>query len=197
MIDIKSQIKIYLDEIIKWNKKINLVSFNDLENIYNRHYLDSISILNNIPENSRLLDMGSGNGFPSIPIAIHRPDVDVFSIEIKRKKAFFLENIKNKINLNNLTILNISIDDNPYNFISFFDVITSRAFRDINLSIEKAFFYIKNNGKLIYFNSFNNNVLHCISRQNEKVIHNVNNIVYKLENGNFRSISEIFFNKDL
>ena len=194
---IKSRITAYLDELRKWNKKINLISEKDLPDVEDRHYQDSIAVLELIPPNAHLLDMGSGNGFPSIPIAIHRPDVSVVAVEIKKKKALFLENVSRRLNLNNYALMNISIDDHQPHMEAAFDVVTSRAFKDLATILEKAYYFSRNNAHVLYYNSLSNNQIDHIKPSLKKVIHNVNNLVYNLKNGETRSIIDITLNKVL
>lgn len=192
---IKNSIDFYLEELKKWNRKINLVSDKDIPFLHERHYLDSISILDSIAPNSKLMDLGSGNGFPSIPISIHRPDVLVWAVEIRKKRAIFLESVSKALSLKNYFVINDSLENCYSSHHSCFDVVTSRAFKDISIAFEKAQFFLKNNGVFIYFNSLYNIELDDFFSSNKKVIHTVNNIVYNLPDAKIRSFLTITIKK--
>ena len=179
----EKKIKTYLDEIRKWNRRINLVSSGDLEKLYERHYLDSLVLAEHVPAGARLLDLGSGNGFPSIPIAVHRPDVLITALEIRKKKVFFLENVKRKLGLENYAILNMDIDSNPPSMESAFDAITARAYKDLTTVLGKARHYGRNGATVYYYNALSNKELRDTEKPKVEVIHNVNKIVYKLKTG--------------
>jgi 16S rRNA (guanine527-N7)-methyltransferase len=189
------KIELYLAEIRKWNRRINLVSAGDLEKLYERHYLDSLVLAKRIPRGAKLLDMGSGNGFPSIPIAVHRPDVFVTALEIKKKKAFFLENVKRKLELANYSILNMDIDSNPPAMESAFDSITARAYKDLTSVLGKARYYCKNGGALYHYKTLSLLELRETGERKEKVVHSVNKIVYKLKTGETGEILQIEIRK--
>src|SRR5262245_41628843 len=75
------------DFLRKWNKNVNLVSEADEVSIWERHIVDSLQIIPFFREVNKIADMGSGIGLPAVPLAISCPDIDVFAIEIKQKKA--------------------------------------------------------------------------------------------------------------
>jgi 16S rRNA (guanine527-N7)-methyltransferase len=195
MNDSARKIDLFLEEIKKWNRKINLVSSRDLDKLYDRHYIDSIAVIEKIPRNARLLDLGSGNGFPSVPIAVLRPDVLVTALEIRKKKIFFLENVKKKLTLQNYKTLNLAAETSPLELESYFDVITARAFMDKETVLNKARFYGKNGAKLYYYNSLSLKQLKKGGGPEDEVVHNVNKIVYKLRTGEHGLIYEIEIRK--
>lgn len=178
----------YLSELKRWNKTINLVSNNDLLFLLDRHYLDSLSPLPYLSQNASLLDVGSGNGFPSIPIAIQRHDLSITAVEPNLKKAVFLEHIRNELELKNLLIVKERIDSKKNILNKSFDFITSRAFKNIPSFVEIAYIHLKEHGKAIYFNSFVDNILHDLSTLKNKHINSVENIVYKSDNNKQRSL---------
>ena len=120
---------IYYDMLISWNKKINLVSRKSISTSWNRHFLDSAQLwLYLPPKANKWLDFGSGAGFPGLVIAFIskelKPDLKIVLVEKNKKKAFFLNEVVNKIGLN-VEILSTDVESiNPQKA----DVITSRAF---------------------------------------------------------------------
>jgi 16S rRNA (guanine527-N7)-methyltransferase len=85
----------YLFHLIEWNKTINLTAITDPREIIIKHFLDSLSVLlaTNFPHNSAVLDVGSGGGFPGIPLKIMRPDIQMTLIEPIQKKCSFLNSM--------------------------------------------------------------------------------------------------------
>src|SRR5512147_37598 len=86
---------IYLVELKKWNRKINLTAIRDERDIIVKHLLDSLSYIKGFEpiERPMLLDMGSGAGFPALPIKVARPEISVVLVESVKKKASFLRHI--------------------------------------------------------------------------------------------------------
>jgi 16S rRNA (guanine527-N7)-methyltransferase len=187
----KNKVDIFIQELIKWNRKISLISKRDINFIYERHLYDSLKILNHIPKNRRLLDIGSGNGFPSIPIAIHRNDVHVYAMEPQKKKVFFIRHVKKKAGLGNLYIIQKRIEEQPKRYDSFFNIITARAIKITGNIFEKTLFYGKKRFTFLLFNSFENNDIGGLSTKYHKVIHSVEKYVYKLADRKIRYILKI------
>ncbi len=107
------QFNFYYQELLAWNKKINLISRHDEKRIVTRHFLESLGILKAIhfPPHSRVLDLGSGAGLPGIPVAIVRPDIHILLIEAKKKKAEFLEQISRKLSLENVQVIDKRVEE--------------------------------------------------------------------------------------
>lgn len=93
---------LYLKELIEWNKKFNLTSVTDPEEIRIRHFEDSFSVLQAIDlNNQKVVDVGAGAGFPGIPLKITRPGIKLTLIEATRKKVDFLDHIIKVLQLEN------------------------------------------------------------------------------------------------
>lgn len=91
--------KIYYNELLAWNKKMNLVSHGDEKRIVSRHFLDSLNATQFIPQNAQVIDVGSGAGFPGIPIKIIREDIKIDLLEPKLKRFNFLNHLVNTLGL--------------------------------------------------------------------------------------------------
>jgi len=134
---------IYLNELKKWNKTYNLTSIEDDKEIIIKHFLDSLLYLSFISEKSlKIADIGSGAGFPGVPIAIVREDLKISLIEPSWKKCAFLKNIKRKLGLTNIEIY----QENVEKVEKQFDVVMSRALWSIKEFIEKCKHLLKENG---------------------------------------------------
>src|SRR5271155_5186256 len=100
------QIQQYIAVLLKWNDKINLTAIRDPLEILYRHFCESMYAAVAVPvENGRLADVGSGGGFPGLPLKILRPDLHVFLIESNIKKATFLAEVSRDLELTNLRVL--------------------------------------------------------------------------------------------
>ncbi len=117
----EAKIEQYIDLIKSWNKTHNLVSSSQINKL-DEHVQDSLSIFKHTSQT--LLDLGSGGGFPGIPIAIKGPEKKIFLIESNTKKASFLLNTTNKLNLKNISVINGRIEDlDPKEFPKDFEII--------------------------------------------------------------------------
>ena len=100
------QIQQYIAILLKWNDKINLTAIRDPREILYRHFCESMYAAVAVPvENGRLADVGSGGGFPGIPLKILRPDLHVFLVESNIKKATFLAEVVRDLELTNTRVL--------------------------------------------------------------------------------------------
>ena len=104
-----------------WNQKINLISRKDFESFYERHVLHSLSICKvfSFKDGSKIMDLGSGGGFPGIPLAIMFPEVEFFLVDSIFKKTYALQDIVKELDLCNITVLNKRAEDveNTFDFI--------------------------------------------------------------------------------
>ncbi|MEQ8160948.1 MAG: 16S rRNA (guanine(527)-N(7))-methyltransferase RsmG, partial [Smithellaceae bacterium] len=97
---VRGQFDIYRRELLKWNEKTNLISDKSAGEIESRHFLDSLTALKFIgSENSRIIDIGCGAGFPGIPLKIASPALQLYLVETNRKKVSFLKHIVRLLNL--------------------------------------------------------------------------------------------------
>ncbi len=124
------QILIYLEELQRWNQKINLISAKNVRELLIRHVLDSLVPSRFLEEKCALLDAGTGAGFPGIPLKILRPDLFIVLVESRRKKVAFNQFILNKLGLLKIEAIWSRIEDPAFiqRFIKHrFDGIISRA----------------------------------------------------------------------
>jgi 16S rRNA (guanine527-N7)-methyltransferase len=126
----------YLSELKKWNRAYNLTALRTDEEVVIKHFLDSALYLKALPADAKTVaDIGSGAGFPGIPIAILRPDLRVFLIEPSRKKALFLDHIRVRLGLKSSTIIDARIED----IIDLkVDIAMTRALFSVDEFITKA-----------------------------------------------------------
>jgi len=144
-------IKTYLNELYKWNEKINLTAVKR-EEIQKRLLKPSLEMLSLLPARGELsiFDIGSGGGIPAIILAVHRPDNRFFLVESNGKKATFLNNVVAKLELENILVINERTEkmgDKP-EFIGSADVVTSRQVAP-DIVFASAEFLLNEGGKVI------------------------------------------------
>lgn len=106
------QFAVYLMELKKWNKAMNLTGIRDDQGIITKHFFDSLLYLNVIPDSiHRVADIGSGAGFPGIPIKIVRPEIEMVLIEPAMKKSLFLKNLAKSLCLHDVHVVAKRIEE--------------------------------------------------------------------------------------
>lgn len=121
-----AKLKIYEAMLLKWQRTINLVAPSTLDDVWSRHFEDSLQILPVIPSDAKtLIDMGSGAGFPGLVIAIARPDMEVHLIESDQRKGIFLLNVSRETSAKNVHVHTERIESVMPKLKG--DVVTARA----------------------------------------------------------------------
>lgn len=143
--------EIYLKELIKWNQKVNLTAIKSEKEIIIKHFIDSISVVPHLSQVSNLLDIGSGAGFPGIPIKIILPSIDITLIDSRLKKVDFQKYIIRKLGLKGIKSIHGRIEDKNIiaKFEANFEVVISRAFSSLENLLRFASPYLKKGGHLI------------------------------------------------
>ena len=141
----------YLKELKEWNKKINLTSITDDKDIIIRHFLDSLTLASFLSGKETLLDIGSGAGFPGIPLNIVIPDLKITLMDSVNKKVVFMRHIIRTIGLKNIEAVQARAEDKETitRFAACFDVVTSRAFAGLGSFLDIALPYAKKGGALL------------------------------------------------
>jgi|SRR5690625_666730 len=134
------QFSTYYSLLIEWNKKINLTSIIDKEEVYLKHFFDSISpaFYFNFNRELNICDVGAGAGFPSIPLLIVFPKLHVTIIDSLKKRITFLEELKAVLNLSNLHLVHGRAEDigKSKQYREHFDIVVSRAVAKLNVLAE-------------------------------------------------------------
>jgi len=140
----------YRETLLLWNSKMNLVSLQSDLDLPVRHFIDSLTLLPHLPPGpGSLLDIGSGAGFPAIPIRIFRNDLHVTLLEASRKKCSFLKELSRRLGLQDVTVLNSRLEEllkQPQR--PAYDVITSRATLKLPELVQKGLPLLKKGGLL-------------------------------------------------
>lgn len=146
------QLDIYANMLVEWNKNINLTGITDSEGIMIRHFEDSIAMLHyvNIPQNSTVIDVGTGAGFPGMVLKIVRPDLQITLLDSLNKRIHFLESVADEIKLKVNTIhLRAEEGGKMPVFREKFDISCARAVSNLRILSEYCIPYVKTGGKFI------------------------------------------------
>ncbi len=141
--------ELYAAELKKWNSKVNLTSITRDAEIAIKHFVDSLNLAPYISANDTLLDIGSGAGFPIIPLKIIRPDISMLSVDAVAKKIHFQRHIIRLLNLQNMEAIHSRIEDLHKSCSHSFSVITSRAFTRLDRFVALAAPLLSEDGILI------------------------------------------------
>ncbi len=141
----------YKDLLVEYNKKFNLTAIKSDEEIYLKHFYDSLTLIKaySLNGNLKLLDIGTGAGFPGIVLRIFYPDLELTLLDSNHKKIAFLEVVIKELNLKNVTCINSRAENLPKTYREYFDIVTSRAVAHLRILLELSIPYLKVGGKLI------------------------------------------------
>ena len=145
----------YMQSFLNYNSHTNLISKNDEKVLFEKHIYDSLSInlFEEIKNCKSLLDIGTGGGFPSVPIALAFSNLKVVGVDSIGKKIKFINEIATELNLKNLNGIVSRTEELPQKMRDSFDLVTSRAVAPLNIILEYAIPYLKINGYFIAYKS--------------------------------------------
>lgn len=148
------QFERYEGELLYWNNKINLISRTDTENIFERHFLHSLTPLKytDFPQKAKVLDIGTGGGFPGLPLAIARPDLHVLLTDSIQKKLKLAEMFAQHTGLRHVKAKTIRVEDlaQDKSLVHSFDIITARAVASIGKLVGWTRTLLKPGGKFVF-----------------------------------------------
>ncbi len=141
----------HADELIKWNKKFNLTTITDPRDMALKHYLDSIVPARRISPYASLLDVGSGGGFPGIPLKIVYPSLKLTLIDSSRKKTNFLKHTLRILHFNDVETRQGRAEDlvDDSHFAASFDVIVGRALSSLDVFVQMALPLLADEGLIV------------------------------------------------
>jgi 16S rRNA (guanine527-N7)-methyltransferase len=139
---------LYLRELLKWNQKINLTAVRSEKGIILKHFLDSLSPYPYLSKSSSLLDIGSGAGFPGIPLKMVEPTLEVTLIDSVRKKIDFQKHIIRTLGLKGIEAIHGRVQEKEVlqSMGGRFEVVISRAFSDLQTLLILSFPFLKKGG---------------------------------------------------
>lgn len=141
----------YMQLLIEWNEKMNLTAITEPEEIILKHFIDSLTILKDINDNSKVVDVGTGAGFPGIPLSIMKQDIKITLVDSLNKRLIFLKEVVEQLKLENIEIIHARAEEFGQNkeYREKFDIATSRAVANLSTLSEYLIPLVKVNGKCI------------------------------------------------
>ena len=139
----------YMNLLLEWNQKINLTAITDENDIILKHFIDSITINKYLSGYKNIVDVGTGAGFPGIPLNIINSSLDYTLVDSLNKRISFLNDVISKLKLNNISAVHSRVEDFAKNNREYFDVATSRAVASLNVLVEYLLPLVKVGGVCI------------------------------------------------
>lgn len=145
------QFFVYMNLLIEWNEKMNLTAIVEPNEIILKHFIDSITILKEIDNNSKIIDVGTGAGFPGVPLSIMNPTLKITLADSLNKRLIFLQEVINQLGLRNIEIIHARAEElgQSKKYREDFDVATSRAVANLSTLSEYLIPLVKKGGKII------------------------------------------------
>lgn len=141
----------YMNLLVEWNKKINLTAITEEKDIILKHFVDSLTVLKYIKENKSIVDVGTGAGFPGIPLAIMNDSLKITLVDSLNKRINFLNEVCSKINLKNTKAIHSRAEEfgQDNNYRESYDIAISRAVSNLTVLAEYLLPLVKVGGKII------------------------------------------------
>ena len=148
----EKQLETYYEMLVETNKNINLTAITEKEEVYLKHFYDSLTLAKTIDltQNLKIIDIGTGAGFPGLVLKIVFPTLDVTLLDSLEKRINFLNEVIQKLNLTNIKTVHSRIEDYKE---ETFDIVTSRAVAKTNILLELSCQLAKTNGYFIFLKS--------------------------------------------
>lgn len=141
----------YMDLLLEWNEKINLTAITEEDDVILKHFVDSMTVLKYIEDGASIVDVGTGAGFPGIPISIVNNNANVTLVDSLNKRINFLEEVISEINLENIEAIHSRAEDFGQNkqYREKYDISVSRAVANLTVLVEYLLPLIKVGGRCI------------------------------------------------
>lgn len=146
----------YYELLISWNEKINLTTIVEERDVLYKHFLDSLSPMKYMSlVDKKVLDVGTGAGFPGIPLAIMNPTADIVLLDSLNKRIIYLEEVVNSLGLKNVKCYHGRAEEYGFkkDFREGFDVVVSRAVANLSSLSEYCIPFVKKKGQFISYKS--------------------------------------------
>ena len=141
----------YMNILIEWNKFMNLTGITELEEIITKHFVDSLTVLDKIDKNASIIDVGTGAGFPGIPVKIAFPETKVVLLDSLNKRIKFLNEVIEKLGLKNIETIHGRAEEYGRNksHREKYDIAIARAVAPLNILLEYLMPFAKVDGKCL------------------------------------------------
>lgn len=157
--EMEEQFLLYYNMLIEWNSFMNLTAITDFDEVLKKHFTDSVSLIRAIPDLSekrfKVIDVGTGAGFPGIPLKIVFPNISVVLLDSLNKRVNFLNEVISKLQLTDITAMHGRAEDFAQNkeYRESFDLCVSRAVANLATLSEYCLPFVKKNGRFISYKS--------------------------------------------
>ena len=177
-----NQLEIYYNMLIEYNKVMNLTGITDKNEVYLKHFYDSLTISKIIDLNKEetLCDIGTGAGFPGIVLKIFFPNLKITLVDSLNKRINFLNDVINKLDLENIETIHSRMEEYAKNNIEKFDVVTARAVAQMHFLLEVAIPMLKINKHFVAMKGNLENEIDYKKAMNKLFCEEVNIIKFKL-----------------
>ena len=141
----------YMNLLLEWNEKMNLTAITEPNEVILKHFIDSLTISKYIEDDSTVIDMGTGAGFPGIPLKIVREDINITLVDSLNKRIKFLDEVIDKLDLQNIETVHARAEEfgRGVKYREKFDYATSRAVANLSILAEYLIPLVKIKGKVI------------------------------------------------
>ncbi len=192
------QFETFYDYMIEMNQVMNLTTITEEDEIILKHFYDSISVIKyyNFESEKKVIDVGTGAGFPGIPLAILLPDVQFTLMDSLNKRITFLKNVVDKLKLENVKCIHSRAEELAKNedYREKYDICVSRAVANLSVLLEYCIPFIKKGGNFISYKSISSDeeLLSSKNAQNKLCCKLTNNISFELPDTNIQRNFLIF-----
>lgn len=171
----------YMNLLLEWNERINLTAIIEPREIILKHFVDSLTIAKYIKDDEKMIDVGTGAGFPGIPLSIVKENIDIVLLDSLNKRINFLEEVKENLKLEKIMTIHGRAEEFGKNKKEreTYDIATSRAVAPLNILLEYLLPLVKVGGKAI-----------CMKGSNIEEIENAKNAL-EILGGQIEKIEEI------
>ena len=171
----------YMNLLLEWNEKMNLTAITDEDGIILKHFVDSLTVLEYLKDAKSIIDVGTGAGFPGIPISIMNSDKNIVLMDSLNKRINFLNDVVEKLNLDNVRTVHSRAEDLGQNnmYRQMYDVVISRAVANLTTLVEYMLPLTKIGGM-------------CICMKGQEIVDEIKNSEYAIEllGGEIETIDE-------
>ena len=144
----------YMELLLEWNEKMNLTAITDPEEVILKHFIDSLTIIPYLKEADTVLDIGTGAGFPGIPLKILEENEKFTLLDSLNKRIIFLQTVITELELKNIQAIHGRAEEFVSKRREVYDVVTSRAVARLNVLLEYMLPFVKVGGRCICMKSF-------------------------------------------
>ncbi len=139
------------ERMLEVNKSMNLTAITDIDAIILKHYADSLTVSRFIHANARVIDIGCGAGFPSLPLAIFRPDIEILALDSTTKRINYVNEVAGLLSLGNITAVSARAEElaQKQSHREKFDIATARAVAPLNILAELCLPFVKQGGQFV------------------------------------------------